>query len=91
LFVFDCIAQVTLEMAPDLNAVAAGGKIDYSKPGSSGYDIPKITYGDPKNRRVKVLTIGAGFSGILMAYQIQKLCEVGTTFDCYVRTVLTNA
>lgn len=29
---------------------------------------------DPKNRRLRVLSIGAGVSGILMAYQIQKLC-----------------
>jgi hydroxyversicolorone monooxygenase len=31
--------------------------------------------GDTKNRRIKTITIGAGFSGILMAYQIQKQCE----------------
>lgn len=62
-------------MAPDLNAVTNGEKWDYSKPGSSGYDIPKITYDDPKNRKLKVLTIGAGFSGIMMAYQIQRYCE----------------
>lgn len=31
-------------MAPDLNAVAAGGKFDYSQPGSSGYSVPDITY-----------------------------------------------
>lgn len=30
---------------------------------------------DPKNRRLRVLSIGAGVSGILMAYQIQKLCD----------------
>lgn len=30
---------------------------------------------DPKNRKLKVLTIGGGVSGILIAYQIQKLCE----------------
>jgi len=62
-------------MAPDLNALSAGEKWDYSTPGSSGYDIPDITYNDPKNRKLRVLTIGAGFSGILMAYQIQKYCE----------------
>lgn len=27
---------------------------------------------DPANRKIRVLTIGAGVSGILMAYQIQK-------------------
>ncbi|KAF2421137.1 FAD/NAD(P)-binding domain-containing protein [Tothia fuscella] len=62
-------------MAPDLNGINGGAKWDYSTPGSSGYDIKKITLNDPKNRRLKVITIGGGFSGILMAYQIQKHCE----------------
>lgn len=62
-------------MAPDLNAVASGGQIDYSKPGSSGYNVDQdITWNDPKNRKLKVLTIGGGVTGILMAYQIQKHC-----------------
>jgi len=39
------------------------------------YSIPDITYYSPQNRKIKVLTIGAGVSGILMAYQIQKHCE----------------
>ena len=30
---------------------------------------------DPSNRKLKVLTIGAGLSGIQLAYQIQKHCE----------------
>lgn len=30
---------------------------------------------DPNNRKIRVLTIGAGVSGILMAYQIQKQCQ----------------
>ena len=60
-------------MAPDLNAVAAGERFDYGEPGSSGYDIDtNITYGDPTNRKLRVLTIGGGVTGILMAYQIQK-------------------
>ncbi len=29
---------------------------------------------DPQNRKIRVLTIGAGISGILMAYRIQKDC-----------------
>lgn len=63
-------------MAPDLNAVARGEKFDYSQFGSSGYEIRQdVTWGDPKNRKLKVITIGAGVSGILMAYQIQKHCE----------------
>ena len=62
-------------MAPDLNAVAAGEKFDYSQKGSGGYSINEdITYNDPSNRKIRVLTIGAGVSGILMAYRIQKDC-----------------
>ena len=30
---------------------------------------------DPQNRKLRVLTIGAGISGILMAYRIQKDCQ----------------
>ncbi|KAK5112948.1 hypothetical protein LTR62_003770 [Meristemomyces frigidus] len=60
-------------MAPDLNAVSGGGQWDYSKPGSSGYNIdPDSTYNDPNNRKLKVLTIGAGVTGILLAYRLQK-------------------
>ncbi|RDL41003.1 Flavin-binding monooxygenase-like protein [Venustampulla echinocandica] len=40
-----------------------------------GYRIPDITFRDPKNRKLRVLTIGAGVSGIMMAYNIQKQCE----------------
>ena len=49
-----------------------GGSYPY---GSGEYSIPDITYYSPQNRKIKVLTIGAGVSGILMAYQIQKHCE----------------
>lgn len=63
-------------MAPDLNTVSAGKRVDYSQPGSSGYDIDSnVTYLDPQNRKLRVLTIGGGITGILMAYQIQKHCE----------------
>lgn len=31
-------------MAPDLNALSANGRWDYSTPGSSGYNIPNIVY-----------------------------------------------
>jgi len=62
-------------MAPDLNSMTSDGKWDYSTPGSSGYDVPNIVYDDPSSRKLKVLTIGAGLSGIQMAYQIQKYCK----------------
>ncbi|KAI9657476.1 MAG: hypothetical protein M1821_003158 [Bathelium mastoideum] len=51
---------------------APDGKFVYGPPGSSGYSIPDIVYNDPINRKLRVLTIGAGVSGILMAYKIQK-------------------
>ncbi|PVH69195.1 flavin-binding monooxygenase-like protein [Cadophora sp. DSE1049] len=37
--------------------------------------IPDITLNDPANRRIKVITIGAGLSGIMNAYNIQKECR----------------
>ncbi|KAL3430652.1 putative sterigmatocystin biosynthesis monooxygenase stcW [Aspergillus tetrazonus] len=46
-----------------------------AEPQASRYSIPQhTTWMDPNNRRLRVITIGAGFSGILMAYQIQKKC-----------------
>jgi len=38
----------------------------------AGYTVPDITYASPSNRRMRVLTIGAGFSGILLAYKFQE-------------------
>jgi cation diffusion facilitator CzcD-associated flavoprotein CzcO len=40
-----------------------------------GYQIPNAPIDSPKNRKVKVLGIGAGASGIMMAYKIQKFCD----------------
>lgn len=42
---------------------------------ADGYVVPDVTYKDPNNRRIRVVTIGAGFSGILLAYRIQKELE----------------
>ena len=40
------------------------------------YRIPQhLTWMDPENRKLRVLTIGAGISGILMAYRLQNDCE----------------
>ena len=78
------------KMAPDLNSLGSKKLWDYSTPGSGGYNIPDIVYDvslwihripsvltpqDPSTRKVKILTVGAGYSGILAAYQIQKYCE----------------
>lgn len=65
-------------MAPYLDDAIRPGEDqwNYSQPSSSGYNVPQnLTWMDPKNRKLRVLTIGTGISGILMAYQIQKKCE----------------
>lgn len=75
---------VANSMAPDITSVFTNGHSDgadhtaaSSNNAQSGseYRIPDITYYSPQNRKLKVLPIGAGVSGILMAYQIQKNCE----------------
>lgn len=61
-------------MAPDLNAVAGGERFDYSTPGSSGYDIDQsVTWNDPNNRKMKVLTIGGGVTGYVAGLCIDKV------------------
>ena len=49
-----------------------GYRIGHSK---NGYTVPDYVLNDPVNRKVKVLTIGAGVSGIMLAYFIQKYNE----------------
>jgi hydroxyversicolorone monooxygenase len=61
-------------MAPDITQLGANSSA-LSNGGTDIYQMPDITFRDPKNRRLRVLTIGAGVSGILMAYNIQKQCE----------------
>ncbi|PMD27582.1 flavin-binding monooxygenase-like protein [Hyaloscypha hepaticicola] len=61
-------------MAPDISQIDSHTTIP-ADGRASGYQIPDITFRDPQNRRLKVLTIGAGVSGIMMAYQIQKQCQ----------------
>ncbi|KAL4944982.1 hypothetical protein BDV06DRAFT_232163 [Aspergillus oleicola] len=52
-----------------------GERMAKHPPADAGYTIPQdTTWMDPNNRRLRVITIGAGFSGILMAYQMQKQC-----------------
>lgn len=61
-------------MAPDISQIDSHTTI-HEDGMADGYQIPDITFRDPQNRRLKVLTIGAGVSGIMMAYQIQKQCQ----------------
>jgi hypothetical protein len=60
-------------MSPYLNEEALEGeKVDYSQPGSSGYNVPQdLTWMDPNNRKIRVLTVGAGVSGILMVLSVE--------------------
>lgn len=37
--------------------------------------IPDVVLNDPNNRRLKVITVGAGLAGIMNAYNIQKECK----------------
>lgn len=46
-----------------------------SSPDSGVYEISDTTLFDPANRPVKVIGIGAGVSGLMMAYKIQTECE----------------
>ena len=36
------------------------------------YEVPKTTLNDPANRPLRVITIGGGVSGIMMAYKIDQ-------------------
>ncbi|KAH8800479.1 flavin-binding monooxygenase-like protein [Xylogone sp. PMI_703] len=42
---------------------------------SQGYTVPDVTYADPQNRRMRVVTVGAGYSGILLAYKLAREVE----------------
>ncbi len=37
------------------------------------YKVQNTTFGDPKNKKLRLACIGAGVSGIMMAYKIQKV------------------
>ena len=38
----------------------------------TGYHIPFVPIGQPENRKLKIITVGAGLSGIMLAYNIEK-------------------
>lgn len=42
---------------------------------SETYQVPNITLNDPSNRALRVICIGGGVSGIMMAYKVQQKCE----------------
>ena len=58
------------------NKIEKGGVLGYTIGHErNGYKIPDYVYGSEMHRVVKVLTIGAGVSGILMAWRIQTQCK----------------
>jgi hypothetical protein len=38
----------------------------------AGCTFPDVTLRDPNNRPMRVVTIGAGYSGIMLAYEIER-------------------
>ncbi|CAP73334.1 uncharacterized protein PODANS_2_7220 [Podospora anserina S mat+] len=67
-------------MAPYLKEETPEGQQPNHSPAPAAeapvYNIPQhLTWNDPQNRKLRVLTIGAGISGILMAYRIRKDCQ----------------
>lgn len=62
-------------MAPDINALADWAGTDGytdNNVSRSQYEIPDIVLHGPYTRKIKVLSIGAGVTGIMNAYHIQK-------------------
>ena len=63
-------------MAPDLDSLFNYSTDGYGKvPPDEKYKIPDIVLNSPTTRKIRILSIGAGVSGIMNAYYIQKLCE----------------
>lgn len=65
-------------MAPDIDSLSVyktDGYANNGVPRDVAYQIPDIVLNSPTTRRLRVLSIGAGVSGIMNAYKIQKHCE----------------
>jgi len=59
----------------DVDENGPGGKYGYRIGHSDGaYAIPDRVLGSVDDRKVRVITVGAGVSGILMAHLIQRDC-----------------
>jgi hypothetical protein len=54
--------------------VDASGRQKWKGP-NKDYEVPMATLNDSENRPLKVITIGAGVSGIMMAYKIQEMVD----------------
>ena len=65
-------------MAPDLNSLFNYSTDGYQGDGvsrDSRYHIPDVVLNSPTIRKIRVISIGAGVTGIMNAYYIQKLAE----------------
>ncbi len=65
-------------MTPNLDSLAnfqTDGYATNQVPRNASYEIPDVVLNAPTTRRIRVLSIGAGITGIMNAYNIQKLCE----------------
>ncbi|KAL9108033.1 MAG: hypothetical protein Q9227_007139 [Pyrenula ochraceoflavens] len=64
-------------MAPDIDSLYSFSTDGYASNGvpRRDYVIPDVVLGSPATRKIRVLSIGAGVTGIMNAYHIQKQCE----------------
>ena len=61
-------------MAPDISSVRSPGE-EMANNETSRYEIDQEAILGSYQRKLRVLTIGAGVSGIMMSYKIQKECN----------------
>jgi hypothetical protein len=76
--VFDINKLKTAAASADepIDENSTGGKYGYRiGHRSDSYEIPDVILNSPNHRKIRVLTVGAGMSGILMAYLFQKYGE----------------
>jgi hypothetical protein len=74
----DSVIQLRTKMAPDLNSLFNYSTDGYKTDGvarDARYEIPDVVLNSPTTRKIRVLSIGAGVTGIMNAYYIQKLAE----------------
>lgn len=45
---------------------------DFHKNSDTGYHVPTVVFGASENRKLKVITIGGGFSGVMLAYYLER-------------------
>lgn len=64
-------------MAPDIESLSShktGGYANNGVDRDASYQIPDVVLNSPATHKLRVLSIGAGVSGIMNAYKMQKHC-----------------